>query len=271
MGLKVKDIHRILENYAPSKLKESYDNVGLMVGDMEEEISSILVALDCTLSVIEEAKEKGCNLIFTHHPLFFRKPACITTDTLIGKKVINLIKNDINLYSSHTNLDSAEGGFNDIITEILGYKYFEIIEPNLHLGSCSQKAGIGRLVTLDKTTSLEDLCDKVKKALEISSLRYAGDDSMVIKKVAIINGSGEDFFSTCRKMGADCIITGDTTYHYVSDFKEENISIIDAGHFGTEWPALKGFMHILKNEIENMGYHNKIMLSESNKDPYKFK
>jgi putative NIF3 family GTP cyclohydrolase 1 type 2 len=92
MHLKVKDIHRIIEKYAPEKLKEDYDNVGLMVGDMESEVTSILVSLDCTLDVIKEAEDKNCNLIFTHHPLLFSRPKSITTDTLIGKKIIRLIK-----------------------------------------------------------------------------------------------------------------------------------------------------------------------------------
>ena len=128
MTLKVRDIDKIMEEYAPARFKESYDNVGLMVGDKECEVTSILVALDCTLEVIEEAKKKGCNVILTHHPLLFKKPTNITTDTLLGRKILELIKNDINVYSSHTNLDSVKGGINDIIMEFLGFENYYIIE-----------------------------------------------------------------------------------------------------------------------------------------------
>ncbi len=86
MYLSVKNIENIMEEYAPLYLKENYDNVGLMVGDSKTIVNKILVALDCTLDVIEEAKEKECNLIVTHHPLLFKKPSSITTDTLLGKK-----------------------------------------------------------------------------------------------------------------------------------------------------------------------------------------
>lgn len=110
---KVKDVIGVMEEFAPKTLKEDFDNVGLMVGDKEKKVEKILLALDCTLNVIEEAKEKKVDLIITHHPLIFRKPNSITTDTLIGKKIIELIKNDISLYSSHTNLDSAEKGLNE--------------------------------------------------------------------------------------------------------------------------------------------------------------
>ncbi len=103
-----------------------------MVGDKDAIVTKILIALDCTMDVICEAMEKGCNFILTHHPLLFNKPKTITTDTLVGKKIIKLIKNDINVYASHTNLDSAKGGLNDIATEILGFNKYKIIQPSIN-------------------------------------------------------------------------------------------------------------------------------------------
>ncbi len=102
-------------------------------------------------------------------------------------------------------------------------------------------------------------------------LRYSGEDSLKIKKVAIINGSGQDYFNKAKSLGADCVITGDTTYHYVSDLIEEKIAVIDAGHFHTEWPALQCFYKWLKNRIEKMGFKNDVLLAESNFSPYKYK
>lgn len=271
MSLKVKNIHRIMEEHAPLRLKQSYDNVGLMVGDMNSEVTSILVALDCTLDVVEEAKKKGCNLIFTHHPLLFRKPSNITTDTLLGRKIIELIKNDINLYSSHTNLDAVKGGINDIIMKLLGMDNYKIIEPIEGFSNSEGNSGIGRIAELEEAITLEQLCDRVKKALNILFLRYAGDELKKIKKVAVINGSGQDYFSNAKKMGADCVITGDTTYHYVSDFEEEDIAVIDAGHFGTEWPAMKLVTEYLKSKIKDIGFNNSVILSEVSRNPYKYK
>ena len=100
MFLKVKDIENIMEEYAPSIFKESYDNVGLMVGDSKRLVTKILVALDCTMDVIQESKNKGCNFILTHHPLLFVKPKTITKGTILGRKIIELIRSDINVYSS---------------------------------------------------------------------------------------------------------------------------------------------------------------------------
>lgn len=269
MPLKVKHIKQILEDFAPLNLKQSYDNVGLMVGELDCEITSILVALDCTLEVISEAKNKGCNIIVTHHPLLFLKPESITDETLLGKKILTLIKNNINVYSSHTNLDAVQGGMNDIITQLLGYKEYEIMES---FEKCNglYKGGIGRLISLSEEITLKDLLNKIKSCLNISHLRYAGREDMVIRKVAVINGSGEDYFSISKRKGADCIITGDTSYHYVSDYCEEGLGIIDAGHFETEWPSMKFIAKMLQEKINSMEYKNKVIISEKSETPYKY-
>lgn len=269
MSLKVRDIKRIIEDFAPVKLKESYDNVGLMVGDLDKEVTSILVALDCTLEVIDEAVEKGCNLILTHHPLLFKKPSSITGETLTGKKIMELIKNDISLYSAHTNLDVVGGGINDTVMNILGFNEYVTMKLSSGRHFEDSKSGIGRLATLDKSITLKYLCSRVKRSLKVPYVRYAGEESMEIKNISVINGSGQDYFSLAKEMGADCIITGDTSYHYVTDFSEEGIGIIDAGHFATEWSALKVLTYTMEIKLQRMGFINRVVVSEKGKDPYK--
>ncbi len=267
MALLVKQVEDFMSKYAPLFLKESYDNVGLMVGDSDSEVTSILVALDCTLEVIEEAKNKNCNLIITHHPMLFRKPKTITTNSLIGKKIIKVIKNDINVYSSHTNLDSVKNGFNDIMASLLKLNEVEIIDKN----PLDKEAGIGRIGYLKDAITLDKLSQRVKELFNAKSIRYCGDDLKKIKKVAIVNGSGQDYFNKAKILGADCIITGDTTYHYVSDIIEENIAVIDGEHFYTEWPALVCVYKWIKGRLEELGYKNNVYISKCNKSPYKYK
>jgi len=271
MFLEVKAIDNIMQKFAPDQLKEDYDNVGLMVGDKDARVTKILIALDCTLDVIREAVDKGCNFILTHHPLLFSRPKTITKDTLVGKKIIELIKNEINVYSSHTNLDSAQGGLNDIVTEILGFNKYKIIEPSKKMGSDLSCAGLGRLVTLDEAVRLDVLCDNVKNTLKTEFIRYVGHDSDLIKTIAIINGSGEDFFYESKRLGADCIITGDTKYHGACDLSEETIALIDAGHFATEWNPFKIFGKKFKSELLDNGYDNEVIFSQNTFDPYKIK
>lgn len=260
---KIKDIIRIMEEFAPKTLKEDFDNVGLMVGDRNKEVKKILLALDCTLDVIKEAKEKSVDLIITHHPLIFRKPSSITTDTLIGKKIIELIKNDISLYSSHTNLDSAENGLNETIVNLLGYSTNELIEVNKMARNDNE--GLGRIVRLEDFVKLEDLIEDIKEKLNVKSLKVVKGCEKV-KNIAIINGSGSDFFEKAYKKGADCIITGDTTYHYASDYKELGVSIIDTGHFSSEWIVFLQVINKLTDKLQDI----EILISTKSEDPYTF-
>ena len=259
--IKVNNIINEMDLLAPTYLKEDFDNVGLMVGDKNKEVKKVLLALDCTLKVIEEAKKENVELIITHHPLIFKRPSSITTDTLQGKKIIELIKNDISLYSSHTNLDSVENGLNDTIVSILGFDNSKILEKNKR----DDKAGLGRIVSLKESIQLEDLISKIKKSLNINNLRVVkGKDK--VNKIAIINGSGQDFIGKAVALGADCIITGDTTYHFASDYKEMEISILDVGHFASEQITFFNVMENLKEKFKDVEF----ITSTVEEDPFSF-
>lgn len=260
---KAKIVIKEIEKVAPKSLKEDYDNVGLMVGNEEKEVSKVLLSLDCTNDVVKEAISLNCDMIITHHPLFFRKPKSIVSGDLLGNKVIELIKNDINLYSCHTNLDSCRHGINEILVKMLGFDSGDILEPNKSKSNLD--AGIGRLVKLDIEVGLYELVENIKNTLHLSMVRVA-EGNRQIKTIAIINGSGQDLFEKAKNCGADCIITGDTTYHFVSDYKEEGISIIDAGHFGTEFDAFIGSLTFLKDKFHDIEF----IVSKESKDPYRF-
>lgn len=266
MFLKVEDVIKVMETMAPPILAVDYDNVGLMVGDRNAEVNKILVALDVTFEIIEEAIEKGCNLIVTHHPLLFVKPKTITTDTLLGRKIIKLIENKISVYSSHTNLDAVNEGLNHIATELLGYQNFRVLEVNK---ACdNNNNGVGRIVKTNSPITLLDLCNRVKEKYNAPFVRFVGEPNKEINTIAIVNGSGEDYFDLVRKSGCDCIITGDTRYHHVSDMREEDIAIIDAGHFVTEWPPMKVVGKKLNNILKDMGHNHRVIISTNSFDPY---
>jgi dinuclear metal center YbgI/SA1388 family protein len=268
MSVKLSDIIKLMEEFAPKEYKESYDNVGLMVGNRESSINSVLISLDTTLDIIDEAAEKHCELIISHHPILFRKPSNITEDTLIGKKIRKAIQKDINIYASHTNLDITENGINDLLVKLLGFDAAVVMEKSTN-SSAGEKEGVGRIIVHQEAVLLSELCQRVKSSLKLPYLRYSGNDEWLVKKVAVINGSGQDYFELAKKLGADCIISGDTTYHYVSDLYEEGIAVIDAGHYGTEWPAMKLFADTLKKLLQEKGLEITVLVSERNLDPYK--
>lgn len=260
-SVKISDIIDKIEIFAPIKLKEDYDNVGLMVGDKNKTVKKVLFALDCTKEVIEEAKKLNAELIITHHPLLFRKPKNIISDDLQGSKIIALIKNNISLYSCHTNLDSAKGGINDALVRLLGFNSYEIIEKSKINGF--EQAGIGRIIDLNEKMKFDDFINLIKTKLNINSLRVVRSNEY-INKIAVINGSGQDYFDYAFNIGADCILTGDTTYHYASDFKEKGVSIIDAGHFYTEWLPFLSVIEKITDSFDEVEF----IRSNSNKDPY---
>ena len=266
MGVRLSEIIGVMENFAPKTLKESYDNVGLMIGDEDSEITKVLLALDCTLEVVEEAIEQGVQLILTHHPLLFRKPSSITMDSLQGKKIIKLISNNINLYSSHTNLDSVQNGMNDTFMELLEVKDTKVLEENTSLPGKGH--GIGRIGTIEAVT-LKELIIKLKNVFNAEFLRYAGDESQSISRIAVINGSGEGYLELAYKQGAHCVITGDTTYHYVSDYNELGLSIIDLGHFYSEWIVFLKLIEKIKNSSSQLK-DIEFIASKTSRDPYRF-
>lgn len=265
MTIKIKDFINVMEKAAPNNLKESYDNVGLMIGDRNEEVKGILVALDATLEVIEEAKAKDANLILTHHPILYLKPSTITMDTLQGEKIIRLIRENINVYACHTNLDVVEGGLTDKALELLGFPKGKIMDIN----PVNPSAGVGRIVKLEEEMTLKEVCRLVRSKLSIPYMRVAGDPYKKIKTIAVLNGSGEDLMKKAYKMGADLFITGDTTYHYVSDYKEMGMAVVDIGHFSFEWPLFKGVVTKVEQSLKEIyGEDIKIYYSEKNNEPY---
>ena len=170
MSVKCRDIMWLMEDLAPAKLAEEWDNPGLNVGNPDAEVKKILVALDATEAVIDEAVEKGADMIVTHHPLLFHPVKKINYDKPDGRKIIKLIRNNINVFASHTNLDTANGGTNDHLADIIGLKDVKVLSV-----STPEGMGIGRYGILDTDTTLGILSVKIKEALGLDAVRVTGN------------------------------------------------------------------------------------------------
>lgn len=263
MSIKCIKIIEKFDEIASPRLAENWDNVGLLVGDSNANISKILVSLDATDEVIDEAVNNHVDMIITHHPIIFKGIKKINTDTVLGKKIIKLIKNDICFFCAHTNLDSASEGLSTLLANKLEIKDSKILVPSINndeMNSC----GIGRIGTINEMT-LDKLCYYVKDKLELESLRVIGDLDKRIKTVSVSPGSSMEFAKEAYKMGADVFITGDIKYHDAQEFEEKGMALIDAGHFGTENIVVPMFEHYLEdcfgNDIE-------IISSTKSKDPF---
>lgn len=246
MILKVKDIIGNLEKKYPKANAESWDNVGLIVGKLNQEVRKVQLSLDATDKAIENAIKNNADLIITHHPMIFKPVKTITTMDNLGRKIIKLIENNKSLYAMHTNLDSSKDGLNDYILNLLEVENSKIIDVN----EFDNEVGIGRLYTLSKEMNIDEYATFVKNSLKIKNIRIISENrEKIIKKVALINGSGMSYWRKVKSLGADLFITGDIGYHDALDAKEAEINVFDIGHFESE----NCFVELLRKDIEGMG------------------
>ena len=226
----VREIEQALFRLAPKEGAMDWDNVGQLLGDPAAEVSSVLVALDITEAVADEAMAQGCQLIVSHHPVMNCKWLPVQTvrrDTPQGHLLLKILKNDLSAICMHTNLDVAPGGVNDALAAALGLE-----DP----GPLGDPEGLCRMGTLASPMPLQDFAKHVCRCLKANGVRYAGADGL-IRKVAVGGGACGDFAPYAIAAGCDVFVTSDLTYHEFLDAEGKGIRLIDAGHFPTEDPV----------------------------------
>lgn len=220
----VREIESFLYGWAPRKLAESWDNVGLLVGDPETAVERVLVALDITPQVAEEALERGCQLIVAHHPVMncaWHPVQAVRADDRQGRTLTALLRGGVAAICMHTNLDAAEGGVNDCLAQKLG------LSGTIPLNE--QK--IGRIGTLSCEIPLEQFLHDVVKSLGCRGLRYRSGGRPV-RRVAVGGGACGEYIPQALAQGCDTFVTSDLRYN---DFLDtQGLNLIDAGHFPTE-------------------------------------
>ena len=224
----LKDMIKKIENKYPLDIAYSWDNVGLIVGDINKDIKKIMVSLEANEKVIDEAINKNIDIIITHHPFIFSKINKITTSDIKGKLLYKLIKSDIAIYSMHTNFDVSFDGLNDYFMEVIGFKNTEILDLN------DKGCGLGRVANLGESITLIELCKLIKEKFSIKKLSFCGDKESKIKRVGVVTGSGSDMIKMCIDKNIDVLITGDIKYHQAQDAIDLGFNLIDCGHFESE-------------------------------------
>lgn len=237
-----------LENLSPREYAEKWDNVGLLVGRADKEISTVFIAVDATDEVIDAAIEANADMLITHHPMIFSPLKSVVSDDFIGRRVLKLAKHDISYYAMHTNFDVM--GMADAAAEEIELSDVDVLDITYEdeIG-CE---GIGRIGRLYDDMTLYDLCDFVKERFDLETVRVYGDLDRVVSVCAISPGSGKSVLSSAIDKGADVIITGDIDHHNGIDAMAQGLSIIDAGHFGLEKifvPYMEGFFRREMPEI----------------------
>ena len=254
-----------LETWAPPTQAEPYDNVGLLIGDASSPVKKILIALDATDGVINEAISGNYNCIVTHHPLFRDPLKTITTACPTGEKIVSLLKNEISLYTAHTNLDKAPGGVGDALAEKI---FGEKTSPALVKEPFCENTGFGRIVILKEETTLADLLNRTKAALDLSHIRYSGCLSTKIKKAALCGGSGMSFWQTAKAENCDVYITGDIRHHDALNALDAGLSLIDVTHFTGENVIIDAIVTRLRKKAAQDGLDLEITATSVNAQPF---
>ena len=239
----VNEILNYLFSVAPERYKMEWDNIGLMCGHADREVTKLLVALDATLEVAEEAKALGCELVVTHHPLIYGGTNTVSDATLTGKRILAYLENGLSVISMHTNLDCAPGGVNDVLAERLGLQDIRVM-PNYH-DDAPYLIRYGEV----EEQRLADFVPFVGQKLACKGLRYA-DGGSKVHRVAVGGGScGDCLLPVREKLGCDTFVTADVKYHQFADARELGLNLIDAGHFETENPVCTYLVQKLRAEF----------------------
>ena len=240
----ISDIIAAIEQEAPLSLQESYDNAGMQVGDKSALCTGVLLCVDVTPSVIDEAIERDCNLVVSHHPLIFRGLKHITGATPQELAIIKAITAGVAVYSAHTNLDSAPGGMSWRLAEMLGVGNLRVLQPS----ETGDGAGFGVVGELSEVIDTVEFMRIIQRRLEVSVIRYSDIATSGVRRVAVCTGAGASLIGEARRAGADIYITADMKYN---DFMapDKALTVADIGHFESEYCAIQLIFDILSKNL----------------------
>ncbi len=248
-----------LEQFAPLPLQESWDNAGLQLGLTEAEVSGALLCLDVNEKIVDEAIQKGCNMVVSHHPLLFRGLKQITDADYVQRTVIKALKNDIVVVSMHTNMDNAKGGVNWKIAERLGLTDNRFFAPKTVDGL---EAGSGVVGELPEDMAADDFVLLVKRQFGVECAQCNELLRRPIRRVAICGGAGDFLLDDALGQGADAFITGEMHYHQYFGY-EQRIQICVIGHYQSEQYTSEIFRDIIAQACPGV----RTEIAETNTNP----
>lgn len=245
--MKVREVAAAIEEFAPLRLQETYDNSGLNVGSPDQEVTGVLLCVDVTEAVVDEALRFGANLIVSHHPLLFHPLRQIVGADASQRIAARCILSGIALYAAHTNLDSADGGMSHVLGREIGLRGMRVLVPN---ADGVAGAGFGVVGELERPAALTDCLREVKRKLHCGAIRYSDPCRETVSRVALLTGAGASFIGEAVAAGADLYLSADFKYNdfYTPDGR---IVVADIGHFESEYCAIGLLFDIITKKIAN--------------------
>jgi dinuclear metal center YbgI/SA1388 family protein len=263
--MKVSEIAEILNNWMPTSIAEDFDNVGLIVGDPKSLVNKILITLDTTIDVVDEAIKKDCNLIISYHPIIFNGLKRITPDSgYVQKSIIKAVKNNISIYAIHTSLDNHPEGISYFLSKKIGLTYLSTLIPK-ETELKNLNTGMGVIGQLDKSLDEDVFFDLLKERLNLKYIRHTKKLNRKISKVSIVVGSGSFAIKNSLDSNIDAFITSDLKYH--NFFEADNKAIlVDIGHYESENHIKFVIKEFLNKKLPNFT----LLLSKENVNPVKY-
>lgn len=267
------DILNALEVIAPFSLAESWDNVGLLVGDPGRKASGILVALDPTEEALHEAVAGGCNTLVTHHPLIFEPLKEIRTDAPMGSLLAMALKNGVSVIGCHTNLDIAAGGVNDILAAKLGLQKTTPLthtaaSRNNEESGAPSNLGLGRIGHLSPPVPGREFLDRLLTELNLPAVHITGPLPESVATAAVCGGSGSDLAAVAFTMGAQIYITSEVKHSIARWAEARGFCIVDAGHFPTENVVTEPLAAALHRHLAAEGFSVPVITSRRQANPF---
>ncbi len=240
----VRDVFAFLEEKIPRSLSLNWDHDGLMCStDLDAEVHKILLSLDMTREALRYAKQQGCNVCVTHHPLIFSPIDSVHPDTAKGQILIESIRSGVSVLSYHTRLDRLSGGVNDVLAQLLK---LQDVRP---FGSPQEE--VGRIGALPAAMEFRSFCEMLRLVLGTPCLTCSTHPDFV-RRIAVLGGSGKSDWQMALKAGADVFVTGEMTYNTMIDAFNEGFCVIEAGHDYTEKPVMQALEVLLKERFPNV-------------------
>ena len=239
--MKVKDIINIIEEFAPLSIQESWDNSGLCIGSPEDEVSSVLLGLDCTPELVDEAIACGADMIVTHHPLIFSGLKKISPENQIGEVVMKAIKAGIAVYAAHTNADKVIAGVSGAMAARLGLDNVEILDED------GDGTGLGVVGDFKEPMTVDDAIIYIKEKFELKVVKASKPIEGLISRVAMCGGSGGSLIGKAVASGAQLYISGDISYH--NFFTQKGFMLMDIGHYESEKEIVEILFSLIKKNF----------------------
>ena len=285
--MKLKEIKSFLEGMAPLAVQESWDNSGLQIGCSDKDIHKVMVCLDLTEAVLDEAEAIGADLVISHHPLIFKGLKSISGNTYQERCVRKAILSDIAVYSAHTSLDNILGGVNHKIASLLGLSSLRWLDSGESAEGCDEKcggaaekscgegaegkcggadtvaraSGSGLIGELKEPVAAAEFLHTVKTVFDVKALKHSPlSSATTIRSVALCGGAGAFLLPQAVAKGADCFISGEFHYH---DYFDPGTLLIELGHYESE----QFTQDLLKESLERAFPELEIVKTSVNTNP----